>query len=327
MRAWIAGLVVFGLAGALAAGGTPAKPEDSKPEKSSVPPKPKVRRVQLKSGFVLFDVRIEPGVPDPREVVEIRLEVAEVPPVPDPIYGERIPVKGAEFVAEVTDADGAGYTLVYRVHALGDAGSYGFHFTPLRRDNFVIKLKGSYKGKRFGPDFRVPVGIWPFTRVDDKGKVSTVEAKSAGSRMPAVPSGMKAPVVPGGVAPVRESPGRQRTALQESMENLGELWAWSGVALLTGRKPNLGEAKRLAGQLQKAVEEASKLRPSDSEFTGLMQELHKAVGSFASAAGSGKAAATKKAFESVGSHHCNRCHFKMRWNLLDNLVGFPAELP
>lgn len=316
--------------GSTAGGDKADKPANK--EKSPVPPKPKIRSIQAKSGQVLFDVRLVPGVPDPREVVEVELEVAETPPVPDPIYGERIPIKAAELVAEVTDADGAGYTVAYRVHALQDAGTYGFHFTPLRKDNYQVRLKGVHKHKRLDTDFRVPVGIWPFKEVDAEGNVNIVKPGQASSRLPAVPTGMKGPAVPGAAAPTaaasaRNMPGRPPSPLEESMQTLGGLWADAGTALLAGRRPDLAEAKAVAARMVKAVQQAAGRKPDDAEYTGLMDQLREAVEALQAAAAAGKTAKAVDAFREIGARHCNRCHFKMRWGMLEDLNMFPAGLP
>jgi hypothetical protein len=311
----------------MAGGADKVKTGAKVPAQPSPPPKPEIRHLQVKSGPVLFEIRLEPGVPDPEEVVEVAIEMAEIPPIPDPIYGERIPVKGSEIVAEVADADGAGYTVKYRVHPLQDAGSYGFHFTPLRKDNYQVTLKGIYKTKKFDPHFRIPVGIWPFTKVDEKGSVSQVPVQPASSRMPAVPSGVKGPTVPGGAAPKRTVPGRRLSPLRSVMKALGESWAQAGEALLMGRRPDLKEARVASTQMKAAATEAMEINPSDSEFKSLISELNQALNKFDQAAGSGKAPATIKAFKHIGSHHCNRCHFKMRWKMIDDLNAFPAALP
>ena len=326
MRVLTVAVALMVLPAFLASGADKVKTGAKVPAQPSPAPKPEIRHLQVKSGPVLFGISLQPGVPDPEEV-EGAIEMAEVPPIPDPIYGERIPVKGAEIVAEVADADGAGYTVKYRVHPLQDAGSYGFHFTPLRRDNYRVTLKGVYKTKKFDPHFRVPVGIWPFTKVDDQGSVSQVPAQPASSRMPAVPTGVKGPAVPGGSAPKRSVPGRRLSPLRSVMKSLGESWAKAGEALLTGRRPDLKEARVSSAQMKAAAKEALEINPPDSGFKSLISEMNQEMDRFEKAAGSGKAPATIKAFKQIGSHHCNRCHFKMRWKMIDDLNAFPAALP
>jgi hypothetical protein len=299
------------------AGEPPKEPAPKGPES-----KPEMRSIQVKSGYLSFNILLRPGVPDPGQVVEITMDMAEVPPVPDPIYGERIPVKNASITASVTDA--AGYSLNYRVHSLQDAGSYGFHFTPMRKDTYQVTLKGVYKEKKFNPDFEVPAGIWPFKGAEAKAPTS---APPTSSRLPAVPSGMSAPVAPSGAGATRKVSGRVSSPLQVSMSKVGEFWAKAGVAMLVGRKPDLNEATALAAKLKGAVREAAVMKPSDKEFNSLMKKLWEAVGEFEKAASSGKAAKALETFKRIGSHHCNRCHFKMRWGILKHVGTFPAGLP
>ncbi len=306
--------------------------KDDEAAAPKVPPKPEVRTVQVKSSIFQFTVRLKPGVPDPGEVVEARIEMAEVPPVPDPIYGETIPVKGAALVAEVTDADGAGYTLAYKVHALTDAGAYGFHFTPTRKDTYRVVLKGEHKSQKVSPSLRVPVGIWPFKDVDESGKEKVVPATPGGSRLPALPGGAKRPALPGGSgsaggpAAAGAKPADLASPLQQAMQAMGERWVALQVALFAGRRADLGKAKAAAAALGKACQEAVGASPK-AGFDGLVREAAGAADKVAAAAGKGKPKPTVQAFDQLGARHCNRCHFAQRWQILASPEEFPAMLP
>lgn len=303
-----------------------AKPAKAAAKAVPVKPKPRLRTVQVKSGNLLFNVTIEPGAPDPGQVISFSIELAEVPPVPDPIYGEKIPVKDARLTARVTDADGAGYTLAYRVHTLQDAGTYGFHYTPIRKDNYRVALVGVHKGKGFKAGLRVPVGIWPFVEVDAAGNVSRVPAHTPSNRMPALPSSVKTPAVPGGAAG-GTSGAVKKPVLAQAMEALGEQFARAGVALFAGRRPDLKQAKAAADKLRAAVKKAAALKMADEEYDGLMIGLGQAVGELVTATAAGRAKSARKAFNRIGSGHCNRCHFKMRWKMIGQSSGYPDRLP
>jgi len=301
------------------------------------PPKPAVRNVQARSSIFQFNVRFEPGVPEPGEVVEARIEMAEVPPVPDPVYGETIPVKGAVIVAEVTDADGAGYGLAYRVHPLTDAGMYGFHFTPQRSDVYRVVLRGEQKSQSYAATMRVPVGIWPLPGGEEKQAVDKSGSGLAalpGGRGPAVPAGHSGgPAIPGGgpaqpgggpagdEAKVAESP------LHEAMETMGGHWLALQVALLAGRRPDLKKAELAADALRQACLEAVDVAPGDADHARLMKATAAAVGAVAKAAAGKKAKPALRAYRKVGARHCNRCHFARRWGVLSSPDEFPAMLP
>lgn len=291
--------------------------------------KPKVRTVQLKSSIFQFNVRLEPGVPDPGQVEEVRIEMAEVPPIPDPIYGETIPVKQAVFMAEVTDADGAGYTLTYRVHPLTDAGVYGFHFTPSRKDTYQVVLRGVQKSQKFSPKFRVPVGIWPFRDVDAKGNEKVVPASPAGSRMPALPGSNRGPAVPTGPAGSMGGPSGAPSGspLHEAMEKMGAHWVSLQEALFAGRRADYAKVKVAADGLKTATEAAAGLLPGDPDHADLIGQCVSAIDGLVQAAARAKAKPLTEAFDQVGGRHCNRCHFAKRWKILASPAEFPGDLP
>lgn len=309
-----------------------AAQEPNKPKAAEsaavVPPKPAQRSVQLKSGLFQFKVRMDPAVPDPGHVVDVRIEMSEVPPVPDPIYGESIPVKDAQMSVDVIDADGAGYPLSILVHHLADAGAYGFHFTAPRRDTYRVVIKGEYKTKKFSPYFRMPVGIWPFKDVDAKGHERVVAVSASSSRMPALPGGKRGPAVPGSSG-ASASSGTSSTAspLSQAMKNMGDTWVELQVALLAGRRPDLVRAKSVASNLKSLVDKARPLVPADPDFSDLMQQASDELGKLIKQADSGKAKQALGAFENLGSRHCNRCHFVKRWKILSSPEEFPAMLP
>ncbi len=308
------------------------------------PPKPAVRTVQVRSSIFQFKVRFDPGVPEPGEVVEARIEMAEVPPVPDPVYGETIPIKGAAIVAEVTDADGAGYGLAYRVHPLTDAGMYGFHFTPARSDVYRVVLRGEQKSQRYAATIRVPVGIWPLPGGEDEqpaDKGGPGLAALPGGRGPAVPAGHSGgPAIPGsgpaqpgggpaqpGGGPAGDEAKGGESPLHEAMETMGEHWVALQVALLAGRRPDLNKARLAADALRRACLAAVDVAPGDADHARLMKATAAAVGAVAKATAGKKAKPALRAYRQVGARHCNRCHFARRWEVLSSPDEFPAMLP
>ncbi len=294
----------------------------------AVPPKPAQRTVQLKSGLFQFKVRLNPAVPDPGSVVDVRIEMFEVPPVPDPIYGESIPVKDARMTVDVIDADGAGYPLSMLVHHLQDAGAYGFHFTAPRRDTYRVVLKGEYKTKKFSPHFRMPVGIWPFKNVDAKGHETVVHVAASSARMPAIPGAKRGPAVPGSSNASSVANSTQSvSALTQAMKDMGNAWVELQVAMLAGRRADLARAKTVASGLQSLVDKARPLVPSDPDFADLMKQASDELGKLVKHAGSGKDKEAVRAFDNVASRHCNRCHFVKRWKILSSPEEFPAMLP
>jgi hypothetical protein len=111
------------------------------------------------------------------------------------------------------------------------------------------------------------------------------------------------------------------------MKKMGQLWAEVGVALRVGRRPDLDEAKAIAGRLKAEIRQAAALKPGDAEFAGLMKELGQAADRLVTATAGKKSSGAIEAFDRMGSHHCHRCHVKMRWNLIRDLSAFPGGLP
>lgn len=304
--------------------------QQAKPGKAAnaLPPKPAQRTVELKSGIFQFKVRLDPAVPDPGRVVDVRIEMYEVPPVPDPIYGESIPVKDARMTVDVIDADGAGYPLSMLVHNLQDAGAYGFHFTAPRRDTYRVVIKGVYKTKKFSPYFRIPVGIWPFKDVDAKGHERVVAVSASSARMPALPGGKRGPAVPGSSgASTQPGASSSVSALAQAMKDMGDAWVDLQVAMLAGRRPDLARAKTASSKLRSLVDKARPLVPSDADFADLMKQASDELGKLGIQAASGKAKQALGTLGTLGSRHCNKCHFVKRWKILSSPEEFPAMLP
>ena len=313
----IAGLLVAWLALPGLVFGAEAKPSES--------PKPAVRTVQVKDGIILFKVRLTPGVPDPGQVVEAMVEMFEVPPVPDPIYGEQIPVKDSTIIAEVTDADGEGYTQRYLIHPQMDAGTYGFHYTPARKDILRVVFKGKHKGRKFSTSFRTPVAVWPFK----DASASKSDGPAGGSRMPALPSGMGGPAMPASPAGTRvpvASAAKSIKPLPDAMQRMGDKWVLLQVAMFAGRAADMNRVKTGATTLQQVSMVASGVQTDMTDFSTEMKELAKAFEQLGVAAGTGKRAEVERQFGKIADTGCTRCHFVHRWKVLGTLAEYPKML-
>ena len=300
------------------------------PATKSEAPKPAVRTVQVKDGFILFNVRLTPGVPDPGQVVEAKVEMFEVPPVPDPIYGEQIPIKDAVVTASITDADGEGYTQRYLIHPLMDAGTYGFHFTPSRKDIFRVTFTGTHKGRKYSAGFRTPVAVWPFK---DRSAKKNNGPASPGSRLPALPTGMKGPAGPASPGAARTPAGAKTAAsgpalppMTDAMQRMGDKWVVMQLALFAGRAADMNRAKTSATSLQQVSTVAASIQTDISDFAPEMKELAKAFESMGAAAGAGKREQVKTHFGQIADKRCTRCHLVYRWKVLGSLAEYPKML-
>lgn len=129
-------------------------------------------------GNVVAGVSLEPGKADADKVMEVRFELNQRLDVPDPRFGNRMPLKDMELIATVEEpaqGKGAAKSYRYRVQPLRAPGSYGLHHTPRLEGEHVVRVEGKSKdGKRtIRFSFPVHVGVWPPPDFDEE------EAKNA----------------------------------------------------------------------------------------------------------------------------------------------------
>jgi hypothetical protein len=151
---------------------------DPKPE---VKEKPATRVWNVKSQATVASFAFVPGIPDPDQVTEVTVLVGEVPKVPHPRYGNRLPVDGARLVVEVTNPAGQ-LVARLRAHPLPLTSSkYGFHFTPTQSGVYGLALRGkTADGRDLAADAKLPVATWPLpAELEGSGDA---EAASGGIR-------------------------------------------------------------------------------------------------------------------------------------------------
>jgi hypothetical protein len=276
--------------------------------------KPPQRTVEARSGDLVFMVTHRPGVPEPGESVDVRIELVEKPAVPDPVYGETIPVKDLSFLAQVHSETGP--ATFYRVHALQDAGGYGFHFTPFGRAILTVAFDGTYKGVKFHSGIQIPVGIWPLPGMEKKEQENETAGHSEAGRRPALPNTETRPAMPepkvGQGFPATKGHGDVRSG----MEALGWQWARLGELLLV-KKPDPKEMRKVASEMNALIAKEIHKLPEGDEFTRLLHELHTMVSDLEKVAGEGREKQAGETFRRMGSQSCNRCHMKERWHLDD----------
>ena len=60
------------------------------------PPRPKVNKIKGEKDKIAYVVTLRPGVPEAGTTFDVELEIYEILPTPDPTYGSRRPIGGAE---------------------------------------------------------------------------------------------------------------------------------------------------------------------------------------------------------------------------------------
>ena len=297
-----------------------ANPDNKKVEK------PAQRTVSARSGIFQIKIQMTPGVPDPRQMESVTIDVAEIPAVPDPIYGESIPAKNVHMVAQVIQEDGAGLATPYRVHPLTDAGSYGFHFTPLRRDVYLLRIKGTHKERTLDTKVRIGAGIWPLTKVDSEDQQQIVPSKTSKSRLPAIPESMRSTGFGQHKSGLAGSKINATTTLADRMQEIGSAWVDLQIALFGSLLPDLKKAQNASQHLFERARDALDHRPAPPDFAVLMQEMIDEGTLFRKSAASKQTKKIVQSYHTLGARHCNRCHFVHRFKLINKALDYPQAL-
>jgi hypothetical protein len=99
--------------------------------------------LSLSQGEWRVKVNLKPGEPSPQKLLELVFDVEK----------QDAPLRAGKLQLTVS---GPGQTQRYLVHALGDAGTYGVHWTPDARGVWTLGL-APYEGA--GPDLAFQVGV------------------------------------------------------------------------------------------------------------------------------------------------------------------------
>jgi hypothetical protein len=153
-------------------GGAASAPEKKGPPfadgpdaKAETKPKPATRSWNVAAQGFAYTFSFAPGIPDPDQLAEILVVASELPKVPHPRYGNRLPVDGARITVEVTNPAGQ---LVgrYRAHPMPLSSSkYGLHFTPSQAGLYTLDLRGkTADGKELSATVKLPVATWPLPK-------------------------------------------------------------------------------------------------------------------------------------------------------------------
>jgi hypothetical protein len=143
----------------------------------------KIRQLTRTSGPFSISVAIEPGHVQKDALLEVRLDVAARLDVPDPRYGNLLPIKGAEVTATMT---GAKRRVRMALHSLETLGRYGFHTTPAKDGPLTVQVTGTTAdGQSFDATFPIHVGVWPPPDFEDeeKNNLATTDASRGGRKV------------------------------------------------------------------------------------------------------------------------------------------------
>lgn len=270
------------------------------------------------SGYSLI-VTVTPKVRDAARRVSVTLDLAETPAVPDPTFGDRVPVRGASLIAAVHREGGP--TTHYGLHPLMGAGVYGFHFTPSTTGLYHIVFR--QRGADL-PELDFAVGVGVDTPDEAKAPAQAMGLRETLRGGGARPIGtLQGPILPNSGKPnarkVMEAMAEPAGLLSEALYKKRPLRSEVDPAI----DALLGEAKKLGGTVPDRYRSAaSDYDQMASELVSKLEALKKKA-----AAGPRKAAATRAAWGKVLDGTCARCHVKFWWAITPDLAAWPRIEP
>ena len=277
----------------------PAATAPAAAQKPAGPPElpPIEYTLTAKEGAWRVRVTLRPGQPEPGQPLDILLDVAKHPDIPDPTFGDRIPLDRAVRLALVFS--GPGQRQRHRLWPLGDAGIYGTHFTPPSK------------------------GLWTATLepLDTKAEAPRASFQiGAGVPMPASSEGQAvhaSRVILAGSAPMFIEPGRP---LRETMHDLGEKF---GPAL-EARADDPAALKAMALLARAAVAHVPAKQAADAaEFDKLAVELADTLEVLAATPTDQR----RGKLSDLNVESCLRCHAKFRDGVVSDLSRWPEVKP
>jgi hypothetical protein len=237
-------------------------------------------------GLLAYVLHIRPSQPAPGQVVELVVDLAEVVEPPDPDIGDRRPMDNQQLVGTV---QGIG---AYQLHpAGGNAGSYGFHFTPPAKGIREVEIKVVGRSEPAAV-FRVNIG----GEQKASGKGETLELRSWES-------------------------GRGSDALGRNMYELGNVW---GQLWLLSRNEGKGDLATLTKLYAGLVQQLSSMPLPRRADRTLFQELAGKLAGTGETAQVVKATGLRDFISTTQSQQCNRCHVVFDYHLTDDVAQWPS---
>ncbi len=306
--------------------GTAAKPVTGEPEKPKEPPKPidfkdagqlaapaaapveekpmgphKELRHTKRVGDYVYVLSVRPGEPKAGDPVELFFRINEMLPIPDPAYGDRKPLEGGKLKVRVA---GGGLDRTYQIHELGDAGTYGAHFTAGSSGLYELEVERTDGRRAQKVEFALGVGV------ATPGLAETTEQEKRRRTRNGITEGTEMVGVAGpdesDIAGVMNELGRKWMELERHAGTPAAAAAAAEVkeqaAKIAGKMPQIGggfaeEFDRLAASL---VERAAGLETQAADRSAVLASMLQ-----------------------VQDQVCMRCHAKYRLQFADEVSTWP----
>lgn len=284
------------------------------------------RYIEKRSGEYLFKLTLRPGVLAPQRVADVTVEVLRVLEIPDPQWGDRLPMRGSKPIAIVQAPEQPAQKnrrrttpapSRYVLWPITNPGEFGFHFTPANDGVYTLTITGtdptqgdgSLELVSFEAKFRIGVGA-------DADQTEQSQGTAVARRTARRPVGLR----------TTKDAERQ---LQDLMTELGErfLDLEDFIDNPPAKGPNAdaaAQARIIAALFAKAQGLAPRAHAkAGSEFDALLAKAPAHFEAIAVAAETPNRKAPRDAFEKAEMQTCLQCHTKFRWNATESLATWP----
>lgn len=285
------------------------------------------RYIEKRSGEYLFKLTLRPGVLVPGRVANVNVEVFRVLEIPDPQWGDRLPMRGSKPIATVqapakesrkSRRRATPPPSRYRMWPITNPGEFGFHFSPAHDGLYTLSVTGvdpsrsedTLEPTSYDVSFRIGVG-------SEAEQTEQSQGTAAARRTSRRPVGMR----------ITSDAERK---LQALMEDIGERFL--DLEDLIDNAPKKGpntaaatQARELGALFARTKGLAPKAHAASAgEFEKLSAELPALLEAVAVASEGKDRKAPRAAFEKVELQGCQKCHTKFRWNATQSLSAWPT---
>lgn len=318
---------------ALAAGAAHAK-ETKKPSAgearraaAATKESPEERYIEKRSGEYLFKLTLRPGELQPGRVANVNVEILRLLEIPDPQWGDRLPMKGSRPVAVVqapakesrrNRRRTAPAPSRYVLWPITNPGEFGFHFSPAHDGLYTLSISGVdptlgdalLDASSYEVSFRIGVG-------SESAQTEQSQGTAAARRTARRPVGLR----------TNKDAARQ---LQDVMEEVGERFL--DLEDLLDNAPRRGANKAAAAEARALAALFAKTKgltprrhkASSEEFQKLAAGMPALLEAVAVAAEGKDRKAPRAAFEKAEIQGCLQCHTKFRWDVTKSVAAWPA---
>jgi hypothetical protein len=268
----------------------PVAPLPAGPDLAPLVPPALEYALSLQQNEWRVNVALRPGEPQPGRVVELRFDIGRQ----QNGAGEPAPWSGGSLQLIVS---GPGPRLRYLVHALGDAGVYGVHWTPSARGVWTLTLSPYQQGRS-----QASPGDGPEPKAEAlaaAGPNVTLQV-GAGEPMPASTQGHMVQISRTVVGEVK----REEPSLRQIMQELGRRWRNEEESA----RPDAAELRAMARLMRATAGKAPR------DVAGDAQQFDKLVAKVAGQLDAGRLPQPQA---------CLECHLKYRDGWVADISRFP----